>query len=357
LIAVVVFTISFSWATIVITPTAKRFTKTFEIPLSGDITQFDPQLQEMPAVIVQQEMEGQGTFATTTTKPVEQNDTGTITVINKTSNRQQLRATTRLLHDSGVLFRTTEYSVVPAGGQAEVRVKLDTPGKESVKSGSNRFTLPALWPGVQNQIIGISFQEDTATEGQKILTQQDVDSGTQEVIQKLKGKFSLLLDANQSKQLTGKTVQFLDAQIVGATPSIPMNSAASQFDVKVKMLMRGVLVDEMDLKSKIKKELVNSISQDQELIGARDQDVHVQLASIEAETKKAILKVSATAGHVRSALSADYDKKKLSGMSAHEIESTLTSYDDITDVEVNFYPFWVTRAPILLDHINVVVRK
>jgi len=50
-------------------------------------------------------------------------------------------------------------------------------------------------------------------------------------------------------------------------------------------------------------------------------------------------------------------KENFSGKTRKEVVSFLTQSPAIEDVEVRLRPFWLTRVPRLLDHVNIVIKR
>jgi type IV pilus assembly protein PilM len=86
---------------------------------------------------------------------VEGLSVGTVRIVNNSSGGQTLIATTRLLSESGVLFRIKDRVFVPAGGNVAVAVAADKPGAAGDIPPS-RFTVPGLPPSQQQLVYGES---------------------------------------------------------------------------------------------------------------------------------------------------------------------------------------------------------
>lgn len=122
------------------------------------ITVVDPKAaapDDVPGFIRETTVEVGGMAPATGIATVANVARGTVRIESHWSEVQPLAATTRLLSEGGVLFRTTRRVDVPPGGVAEVEVTADQPG-ESGNIGPGRFTIVALWPGLQEKIFGTS---------------------------------------------------------------------------------------------------------------------------------------------------------------------------------------------------------
>lgn len=137
----------FSFSKTIITIYPRPIDETFSISTT---------LQELDGVIVLTDVEGSKVFSqfnSSETRPGFAN--GTVTLINNYTRDQPLVEKTRLLSEDGILFRTKETVTVPAGGTVDVAVIADEEGKNgNVPPG--RFTIVALWEGLQKDIYGES---------------------------------------------------------------------------------------------------------------------------------------------------------------------------------------------------------
>ncbi len=80
---------------------------------------------------------------------------GVVTLKNESGTAQNLVARTRLLSESGVLFRLIDRAVIPARGEVRVDVEADQPGP-SGDIGPSRFTIPGLSASQQKVMYGVS---------------------------------------------------------------------------------------------------------------------------------------------------------------------------------------------------------
>ncbi len=124
---------------------------------------------------------GRQTFQVSGGKAGEAQATGEITIINNYSKAQPLVATTRFLTPNGILFRLSKRVDVPAGGRVKAEVYADQPGKQG-EIGPTRFTIPGLWPGLQDKIYAESSEPMIGGVKEiKSVTQEDIDKGVKEL--------------------------------------------------------------------------------------------------------------------------------------------------------------------------------
>ncbi len=97
-VALVVFYISFSWATITITQKPDYFTTNIAVKVAENLSVLPVSDVAVAGKIIQTEMEAAGSFSAESVTETKQRVGGTMTLVNATNKDQQLRATTRLLN-------------------------------------------------------------------------------------------------------------------------------------------------------------------------------------------------------------------------------------------------------------------
>lgn len=359
IVAFLVFYISFSWATITIVQKPDYFNAQFSIKITERADLIAPNEVATIGKIIQKDMEAAGAFSAESSIDAPKRVRGIVTLVNTTAKQQPLREKTRLLNPAGILLRTTKFIIVPAGGTIEVEAIADKEGDLGVIQAT-RFTLPGLWPGLQDKIYGQGFVQKSDDDGKvHILLAEDLERAKQSLMEKLKEKFTVLLEKSKPQDdfRPQKLVKFIDGAITGVVVSAPLQTKTDQFDVRITARMTGVLADEVDLSLKIIERLKSQLALGQDLIPPAEHEVSYELGDVNVVEKTAAVEINATAGSILGQDMEIFNKQKLSGLTAEEILAYFKTYKDITDVHVRFYPFWVTRAPLLLDHIHILMKK
>jgi len=355
-IAAVIFYISFSWTTVLLTPKQDFFTQRFLIPVVENLDSSASQ-DAIRGVVIQKELEHTAWFSPQETTASVQRTTGTITIVNKNTQPQPLRATTRFLSKDGILFRLKEYVVVPANGQIDAEVYADKEGDLGTFDTS-KFTLPALWPAMQEKIYGRGFTPSASGGSQiGIVSQVDIERAQQSSIEALRDQFSELLALSQGDWKPQSPKNMVDFKVNDVSVSAKVGDKVSRFQVTVRALFTGISYDAQDMTMKVEQKLREQLSAGQELISPGEGDIEYAVEDANESTKSALIRVTAKAGKMLSEDTATFSKKNLVGLNKEQISAYFMSYPDIIDVETHFYPAWVTRAPFLTDHINVMLKK
>lgn len=354
LIAFIVY-FSFSRTVIWITPRSEPKTLSTLIEVTGSTTAGES--SAIPAIIVKKEASLTKSFqASSEISEVPAKATGVIRIQNNYSKAQPLIAGTRLLSESGKLFRTTERVDVPVGGFVDATVVADEVGK-AFEIGPSRFTLPALWPGLQDKIFGNSLAAMTGgTIKTSIATLDDIISAKKETRDEV---FSQLRDTLSSQI---KTVDS-DAKILGEIREVSSESAtvqpgdlAAMFEVTVVAHLTALSFDEALIADEIVELAKGQLTDDVEFTVSPDQTYEFEVESYLAEQNTASVRVSIP-GVTRVKLSNPiFNRGSITNRDRQEIQTYFSRFDEIESVEVNFSPFWVFRTPTLADHIEIKLR-
>lgn len=355
-IAATIFYVTFSWATITIVPERIPVTDEFSIAV-GTQEKNDLNTDVIPGKVITIELNGDGTFNPTEKRHVTRKASGTITVVNSSSRSQPLQATTRLLTKSHMLFRTTEFITVPAGGSADVPVVADKPGSlEGIDTG--RLTIPGLWSGLQDKIYGTKLKFTASGDNDVlVVTQDDIDRAKTLVLDKLKKKFALLMDIPDAVFQPKRPYKLVDLVEKEAVVSHNAGDETERFSVTLTVEARGLVFDEQDIIDRLKQRMAGTLAPGHEFIFDTTDTLSYLLESFDSMTNTAVVRVNAGGNKIRSEDTSQFNRANLIGQTKEQVMQFFAVYDDIASVDVRFYPFWVQRTPMLIDHIHILFQK
>ncbi len=354
-IAATIFYVTFSWATIIVSPQRIPFSDSYDVNIWKKPTSLAD--ESLFGRVVQTSLDGEGTFSSSGKELKTQKARGSVIIVNNTAKHQPLRATTRLLTSDGFLFRTESFADVPAKGQISVPVIADKAG--AIEGADlSRFTIPGLWQGLQSSIYGQYFTLSSKGEDEvSFVTQEDIDRAKSEVLQKLKDKFSLLLGIPDAQFQNKKGVNISDVSVKEFSSSHAALERAVKFTVKMNILAQGVVFDESESMPFIKQHAQNQLGMGYEFVFGGQDSVSYTLEQIDPIREEAKVRFDVTASKSRSQDESQFVKSNLVGLAKDQIKKYFASYGDIEQVDVRFYPFWVQRAPLLTDHIHILFQK
>lgn len=352
----VVFYISFSWATIILTTRDQAGEKTLSVRIATDTNDEQGVIRGR---IVTEELEGQGTFVPENASEIATKAKGSITIINTTAKPQILRETTRLIASDGTLFRTSERVIVEARKSLNVSVSADKEGDISSQTGS-KFILPGLWPGLQDKIYGQGFEpREKGSATVRTLSEADVTKARETVEMKLREKFVALVEnAVEQAGFHPKQLQIvLSSKILSSSTDKPIGAQTDTFSISIKSQITGIVFDGIDIKNYVEQVLPKELGNGYELMGLDIKKFEYTLEDIDRVGGKAIVSLHTVFGKIKSAEYLALEKRALVGKNAKEVIEYFGNMPDIANVRVTFYPFWVTRTPLLHDHIHIIVDK
>lgn len=355
ILAVVVY-FSFSKTVISVSLNQEYATSEFDILVQPEESQ--EEILSLAGRVVSTQVSGEKEFTDLTTVATkEAKAEGIVTIYNNYTSQQPLMATTRLLSDEGVLFRTQELVTVPAGGSVQVNVAADLEGEKGNIPPSH-FTIVALWKGMQDKIYGESTEHMTGgLKDVMVATQENINQAKNTAIDDLKQQAVTELDQqvkeeNSSDALVGSamTYEILDQEV-----SAEAGEEIDSFTVKTELSVSAAVFDEPALKSIALEELKSSLASYQKIDEFLDNEIEYEVTSIDSAKNSCRLKVGAKGLTTLKLSSPIFDRENLTNKDKQEIRTYFLDFDQVKHVDVKFSPFWVFRSPSLADHIEIEI--
>lgn len=357
LLVVVIAYFSMSKAIIYVTPVKKDVSVEF-ITTVKDCEDCLIAENEVEGVVIQQIVEAEKEFKTSGQKvvPKEDNIVGTVTIFNNYSSDQPLVSTTRLLSENEILFRINQTVLVPSGGQVQVEVYPDNP--EDIEGNilaPTKFTIPGLWPGIQDKIYAESTEE-FSTEGSTVnyVTQDDIDAGKKVLIDDLYDQvLDEILAIDGSEQLT----ILASKEVIQSVTEKEVNQIADEFKMSVRIKVNVVTFEQDNVVEVIEQELRKQVEEGHELISIDLDSISYSIEKIDLIDNVANIKVKASGKAIIKIESNILNKKFFSGKKEEYIRKELIENDSISEVSIKFKPEWMSRMPYLKDHITVIIER
>ncbi|MFH1598347.1 MAG: baseplate J/gp47 family protein [Patescibacteria group bacterium] len=353
-VVVLIVYFSFSKTVISITPNDETISTDFVASLkeTDDLEEL-----EKPNVLLgsflQAEVEGDLIYDNIeVSSEIEDFATGVITVINNHSSAQPLQETTRFLTEDGVLFRTTEFVNVPAGGTVDVNVKADQIGPTG-NIGASKFTIPGLWPGLQDDIFGESKEAMTGgIKKAKAVTEANLTEARQQLENELLSQAMASLQT-QVKQTEAISSSSTYTEKLVDTVTAEAGEEVNDFTVSMKLRVTALAFNQDSLLTLALDNLKKKIPSDKGLYDYGIANMQYSVDSLDFDGKTATLKVHFS-GSVQIRLSSSiFDRSNIVNRDKQEIQAYFANFDEIATVKIRFSPFWVFRAPALEDHIEI----
>lgn len=286
--------------------------------------------------------------------------TGTVTLHNETGADQPLVPTTRLLSDGGILFRTQEHTVIPARGTVEVPVKADQAGAEGNITASH-FEIVALHEGQKAKIYGQS--SGAMTGGIKktgVLVAKDLKAAKKQLeIDLVKTAVADLLTQASAAQLPTDniTAEKVIVERSEETQSAQIGDTVNSITVGMKIHVTAITFDSTKLETLVSTQAKTQAPEGTSLVGLEKLAEYAYALPAEPTPPDQPVKITVTAtGTTILALTSPLlDRTKIVNKDEQDIKTYFSNFEEVKDVEITFRPFWIKRAPALVDHILIQI--
>lgn len=337
--------LAFARATITLWIEPKPITATFSVTVSAD-----PTVERAVAgQYLTTTVEGTTPVTASTTSASPARATGTVRIVNTTGRPQPLALSTRLLSESGVLFRTRRRVDVPASGFVDVDVEADQPGKDG-EIGPSRFTLPGLRAENQKLVSGSSSAAMTGgTTTASVVSEADLAQAKTTLTGELLAK-ALAQFAEQTKAHRPPLTVSVINQTATSGAKQPALAVALQLSVT------AVAYDAAGLDARIREELQASLRHGEQ-ITAIAPDHPLTLRSSDEPTKSAVVTVTASGTARLTSASPSLSASQFTAQTRAAVAETAEKISGVKGTSVRLFPFWASRTPRSAEKIHIVIKE
>ncbi len=291
---------------------------------------------------------------------------GTITIYNEYSKSpQQLVATTRFLSADGKLFRLVSGVTIPGmssdskPGAIEAEVAADEAG-DSFNINATTFSIPgfqgsgnekyskfyaksfsSMSGGGSGDVMANAITEsDVSSAKSKILT--EFNSGVKQKIKDQSGEEYLVLD---------------DAFAVSEDNYRVSNSVgdvANEFTVTLSAKVNAIVFSEKELRS-VMEDIINKNSEDNLKISEKTLELDFGKSDANLSDGTILIRVHGN-GKTESNIDLENLKKGILGKNSEDLEAYLSTYNEFSNVEVEYWPSFISeKIPIYESRTEVVL--
>ncbi len=325
-------------------PEAKSFT--FNIPLNTTSTEV-----VLNGTLTTQEVEIVKNFEVQNFKTEPGKATGIMTITNDNDKSQTLIATTRFLAPNGLIFRLQENVTVPAKQEITATVEADQSG-DKYDIAPTSFTIPGLSETLQSKIYG---KTTTVMNGgvKKIgrLSTEEITAAQKTTLTDLDKDIKEKLGIQDSEQ----NIIFLDKKILEENISNKEGDEVEKYTITIKAQVTVVSLDKEKLLSLTKDEYKKQMPSQTTLISYNLDSFKYTLDNLVDTTARVTTSLSAY--NLKELNPQTIEKEKLYGLDKDGVKYFFDQYDNIKNVEVKFWPFWVKAVPSMADHIVIEVKN
>ncbi|OGY86300.1 MAG: hypothetical protein A2233_02960 [Candidatus Kerfeldbacteria bacterium RIFOXYA2_FULL_38_24] len=324
---------------------------------------FNATIQELGGTVLLTDIEDSKTANGTSNVVTSQGRaSGTVTLINNYSADQPLVATTRLLSENGVLFRTQESVVVPAGGTVDVPVLADTEG-ESGDIEPTKFEIVALRENLKPSIYGQSTAAmtggliKTAVLSEEDITQAKTDL-TNALLTEAKNRFKEKTSAADWSITNTKVI--VDPYVLATkneSVSAKAGDEVDSFAVTENLTIAEVVIDLEKLKTLYQTKLTTDSTG--ELLPVTDtifDQAKFSVSNLSADYTDGDVKIEITAPVKLALTDSALAPKNFTNKTEAEVKTLLNQIPGVDQITIKFFPFWSNKTPGLESNIKIVLQ-
>ncbi|HEX4662234.1 MAG TPA: hypothetical protein VH144_01335 [Candidatus Saccharimonadales bacterium] len=335
-------------ATVTITAKTTPVNIAKDLVLDPAITQTDATMGKIKPLVAQTKKTASATFNTTGSKDIGAKATGSLTLSNATnSDPVTIPAGTTFIASNNTQFTNDATVTVPGAkikngsivaGTASAAITAANIGPD-YNVGPQSFTTNAPVSASSSQATAGGSKQTV-----QVVAQADVDTAKTQLAQQDQNA----VKAELRKQFTGDVViiseSFTTAQ---AQPTLTPNvgEQATQGKISIDTTYTMVAVNRTDIKKVLDASLTDSLKgkQNQQIYDSGDHDL--TFSQFVAGANNTFSVKANTVGSVGPEINADKLAAQLAGKRFGEIQQIVTGVDGVSDVKVDFSPFWVSTAP------------
>jgi len=315
----------------------------------------------IPAQYVEEIKTGQQVFPATGSASNDDKATGTITVFNKIDPSMPfaLKTGTHFLSDSGKYFVTLGKVTVPAvkngkPGSVAVQVQAEETGPD-YNIGASKFSIPKLnGTSYYYSVYGESTapMQGGQTGKVKKVTSDDIQTAQDTLSKSI---LSNAKDALKSKLGSGDVLLdgAITSSVVNANADAKPDATADTFNESVTVKVSALVFKKQDMETLITNDIASQLQNDTTTI-EKSLQINYTPEPNDASSGKLTLDTSSSINTYAN-INTD-DLINVIGMkSADQIKQTIDQMyqGKITELKVNFWPFWVSKAPSDKNRIKI----
>ena len=348
-------------------PKLETITLSEKITADKSAVAADPLQNRIPLRVVEVQKEGTQSFEATGSASNDGQAKGVIKVYNKTDSLTAftLIKGTHFLSDSGKYFVTLERLVIPAAkkvggkitpGSANVNVQAEESG-EAYNIGPSKFSVPKLnGTAYYYTIYGESTAAMTGgrTGSVKKVTNSDIETAKEILTKKL------LEDAQNALRggLTPDDILLdgaLEGATIDATCDVKSGAVVNTFTTSAKVKVSALVFKKSDLEVLMKNAMAQDLPNGKEILGESVKlEYQSDVVSMQQGQISLDVQSSASTYHGINAIElVDLFATKSADQIKEIIDQRYSG--EISELKVDFWPFWVHRAPKNHDQIKVEV--
>ena len=354
-----VFYSALSRATIKIIPKSTVKEITADVMVDGNLSFHDLGKDILPGEIKTREAEGTEKNIEVANKKIDEFARGKVIIRNNTSYPQGIRQGAGL-HPVGappeVNFITVSRLMLPPKTSREAEIIATVKGaKGNLPPG--KFELLNLDTKYMRENLYAESKEKTdgGIREARIITQEDLDRADAELSKKMFRKTIEEMNKNleEGKVIKGESSHFT---IIDRKATAPAGTEAESFEVSLKIEVKGVTINETDLKAIAEKKIQSLGEANEEFVRYEPDSFSYSLSELDLLNKKALLKVKLKGVFNTKLSSKVFNKESITGYNQKALEEHFSHYNNISGIEVNFWPPFRKTVPNVESRVEIGIK-
>ncbi|MFH1182691.1 MAG: hypothetical protein V1690_00310 [Candidatus Moraniibacteriota bacterium] len=354
-----VFYSALSRATVTIIPKSSIKEVTTEVLIDGNQSYPDLDKGLIPGEIKIREAEGQEKGIEVASKRIDEFARGKVLIHNSTPYAQGIRQGAGLKPvgaPEGVTFVTASRVMLPPKQSREVDVIATMkgakgnlpPGKFDLLNLDTKYMQDNLWAENKEKIEG-GIREA------KVVLNEDIESAYDALAKKM---FQKTLEEMNRNLGEGKVVKEDSSHytVIEKKATVMPGAEAENFDVNLKIEVQGATINENDLQSIAEKKIQTLGDANEEFVKSEPDSFSYSLTELNLTDKKAVLRAKMKGLFHIKLSSKVFDKKSIIGYNEQAIREHFSHFDNISGVEVTFWPPFRKTVPNVESRIEIGVK-
>lgn len=345
---VAIFLFLSSKATLIITPNPQKINLSFNLEVKEQPTAEELSAQDMVAGKIEIHTKTGSLVADVlSTQTVDSGVVGQVKIVNESSKDQTLVKTTQLQAENGVIVRTNDNLVVPAGSSVNVSVVAKEPTNfKDIDPG--KLVIIKLNPALQNKIYAIAGKTlNNDPQEVKVVAESDIERAKEKLSQQLIGEIKKENNIPSSSGLSSRIKSFKVNKKIGAE--------AESFNMEMEVEVEALKVNDEQLANLILKKVANL-----NLSGLTVGQVNisdVEYTIIEDDLDGSVLvKINYSLLAIIDQSNSLLSKTSLAGQKIKNVKELLSNQEVIKEVEILVSPYWTKNMPKQESKINIIIK-
>jgi hypothetical protein len=297
----------------------------------------------------------EGVFQATGAKVLGKEVTGKAIIHNNKGDKQILIATTRLMSPEGKVYRIKDRVEIAPNGEVEVEIYTDEPSEE-MAIGPTRFTLPALWAGLQDKVYAESKESFSYnTQVEKHVQQIDIDKGLQDLKASMVDKVARQFGDNYKGY--DKVIFEIDKNSLEVETTAKAGDKVADFSISLNARVNVVAFNNGEAERLSEGKFLSKAPTDKKVLGLDPAETEYALSSTDFKSGQAVVEASFVGFLAARKGDALVEREKLVGLNEDQIKGYLDGSDNFDSFKITFSPSFMKKAPILVDRIKVVIKE